>query len=132
MWSVAIACPTAASLPLSPGPGVRRSVVVVGAIAAVRGQMCYTYEYVVKWMRWRGGRGDGWSAPQKVMLLLKGRASRRGMDSVITRELESLWRMILIKSHDLLATNRLISLAIWYDPNPWDKSQATPKRESGQ
>ena len=32
--------------------------------------------------------GDGWSAPQKVMLLLKGRASRRGMDSVITSELK--------------------------------------------
>ena len=49
MWSVAIACPTAASSP-------SLSNVVVGAIAAVRGQMCYTYEYVVKWMRWRGER----------------------------------------------------------------------------
>ena len=57
MWSVAIACPTAAS-PLSLSWTWRASVVVVvGAIAAVRGQMCYTYEYVVKWMRWRGERG---------------------------------------------------------------------------
>ena len=31
---------------------------VGGAIAAVRGQMCYTYEYVVKWMQWRGERGE--------------------------------------------------------------------------
>ena len=59
MWSVAIACPRCrlSSLPWTWRASV---VVVVGAIAAVRGQMCYTYEYVVKWMRWRGERGRRW------------------------------------------------------------------------
>ena len=48
-------CRLSLSLSLLDLACVGRSL-VVGAIAAVRGQMCYTYEYVVKWMRWRGGR----------------------------------------------------------------------------